>query len=237
MALPSAATPKYKLVIPSLKKSVTYRQFLVKEEKALLIAQHSEDPDVMLDTLKGVIASCITEKINVDDLALFDVEYIFAQLRAKSVGEIVDLVLKCDTCTDPLATVKYSIDLTKLSVDIAEGHDKKILLFDDVGVIMKYPSFSMIKRMEGIDTDNIDGLFEVICLCIEAVYNSEEMFYARDQSMEELRDFVNNLTQTQFKKLQRFFDTMPKLEQRVVFKCPLCHKDHDKMIRGLDSFF
>ncbi len=237
MALPSAATPKYKLVIPSLKKTVTYRQFLVKEEKALLIAQHSEDPDTMLDTLKDVIAACITERINVDELALFDVEYIFAQLRAKSVGEIVDLILKCDTCTDPLASVKYSIDLTKLSVDMPNDHDKKIPLFDDVGVIMKYPSFSMIKKMEGIDTNNIDGLFEVICLCIEAVYNSEEMFYAQDQTTKELQDFVNNLTQSQFKKLQRFFDTMPKLEQRVQFMCPVCHKEHDKMIRGLDSFF
>jgi len=237
MALPSAATPKYKLVIPSLKKSVTYRQFLVKEEKALLIAQHSEDPDTMLDTLKAVISSCITEKINVDELALFDVEYIFAQLRAKSVGEIVDLILKCDTCIDPLATVKYSIDLTQLSVDVAADHSKKIPLFDDVGVIMKYPSFSMIKRMESINTDNIEGLFEVICLCIEAIYNSEEMFYVQDQTPEELQDFVNNLTQAQFKKLQRFLDTMPKLEQRVMFKCPLCHKDHDKYIRGLDSFF
>jgi hypothetical protein len=116
-------------------------------------------------------------------------------------------------------------------------HDKKIPLFDDVGVIMKYPSFSMIKKMEGIDTNNIDGLFEVICLCIEAVYNSEEMFYAQDQTTKELQDFVNNLTQSQFKKLQRFFDTMPKLEQRVQFMCPVCHKEHDKMIRGLDSFF
>lgn len=237
MALPSAATPKYKLVIPSLKKTVTYRQFLVKEEKALLIAQHSEDPDTMLDTLKAVILSCVTERINVDELALFDVEYIFAQLRAKSVGEIVDLILKCDTCTDDLASVKYSIDLTNLSVEVPSDHDKKIPLFDDVGVIMKYPSFSMIKKMESIDTDNIDGLFDVICMCIEAVYNSEEMFYAQDQTTEELRDFVNNLTQAQFKKLQRFFDTMPKLEQRVQFMCPVCRKEHDKMIRGLDSFF
>ena len=237
MALPSAATPKYKLVIPSLKKTVSFRQFLVKEEKALLIAQHSEDPDTMLDTLKAVIAACVTEKINVDDLALFDVEYIFAQLRAKSVGEIVELILKCDTCTDQLATVKYTIDLTKLSVNVPDDHDKKIPLFDDVGVIMKYPSFSMIKKMEGVNTDNIDGLFEVICMCIEAVYNSEEMFYAVDQTTEELHDFVNNLTQAQFKKLQRFFDTMPKLEQRVMFTCPQCRKDHDKVIRGLDSFF
>jgi hypothetical protein len=237
MALPVANTPLYKLTIPSSGKSVTYRPFLVKEEKALLIAQQSEDQEVMIETLKNVITACIPDKIKVDELALFDIEYIFTQLRAKSVGENVDLILKCDTCTDEKASVMYTIDLTKLKVDVPKEHTKTIPLFDDVGVIMKYPSLDILSKMEKLETTDIDTVFDIVCSCIEAVYNSQEMFYAKDQKPSEVKDFVNNLTQDQFVKIQKFFDTMPKLEQVVQYKCPVCSKDHEKYIRGLDSFF
>ena len=237
MALPMASTPRYKLTIPSTGKSVMYRPFLVKEEKALLIAQQSEDPDTMIETLKSVITECIVEKIKVDELALFDIEYIFTQLRAKSVGENVELVLKCDTCTDDKASVMYTIDLTKVKVDIPKEHNKTIPLFDDVGVVMRYPSLDILSKMDKLESTDIDTVFDIVCSCIDAVYNSEEMFYAKDQKPEEVRDFVNNLTQEQFVKVQKFFDTMPKLEERVKYKCPVCSKDHEKYIRGLDSFF
>lgn len=237
MALPIASTPRYKLTIPSLKKAVTYRPFLVKEEKALMIAQHSDDPDTMITTLKAVIQSCILDPIKVDDLALFDIEYIFTQLRAKSVGENVDLILTCDTCTDDKASVKYTIDLTKIAVNIPENHTKTISLFGDVGVIMKYPSLNVLKKIESLDSNDIDAVFNIICSCIDIVYNSDEMFPTKDQKSEEVSDFVNNLTQEQFQKLQMFFETMPKLEERVKYSCPVCKKDHDKVIKGLDSFF
>jgi hypothetical protein len=237
MALPIASTPRYKLTIPSLKKAVAYRPFLVKEEKALMIAQHSDDPDTMITTLKSVIQSCIIDPIKVDELALFDIEYIFTQLRAKSVGENVDLIMKCDTCTDDKAIVKYSIDLTKLKVNIPENHSKTIPVFGDVGVIMKYPTLDILKRIESLDANDIDAVFSIICSCIEFVYNSDEMFASKDQKPEEVHDFVNNLTQEQFQKLQMFFETMPKLEERIKYSCPVCKKDHDKVIKGLDSFF
>lgn len=237
MALPMANTPRYKLTIPSTGKSVTYRPFLIKEEKALLIAQQSEDPETMIETLKTVIESCIIDKIKIDELALFDIEYIFTQLRAKSVGEIVELILRCDTCTDEKASVMYSIDLTKTKVEISKEHNKTIPLFDDIGVIMKYPSLDILSKMEKIETTDIDTIFDIVCACVEAVYNSEEMFYAKDQKPEEVKDFINNLTQEQFVKIQKFFDTMPKLEEKVNYKCPVCSKEHEKYIRGLDSFF
>lgn len=237
MALPMASAPRYKLSIPSTGKSVMYRPFLVREEKALLIAQQSEDPDTMIETLKSVIAECIVDKIKVDDLALFDIEYIFTQLRAKSVGENVDLILKCDTCTDDKASVMYTIDLTKVKVDVPKEHNKTIPLFDDVGVIMKYPSLNILSKMEKLEGSDVDTVFDIICSCIDAVYNSDEMFYAKDQKIEEVQDFVNNLTQEQFVKIQQFFDTMPKLEERVKYTCPVCNKNHEKYIRGLDSFF
>jgi len=237
MALPIASTPLYKLTIPSLKKSVKFRPFFVREEKALLIAQQSEDSDTMIDTLKSVIESCIVDKIKVDDLAVFDIEYIFTQLRARSVGEMIELVLKCDTCTDAKASVLYNIDLTKVNVTISEDHNKTIPLFDDVGVIMKYPSLDILKKMEKLDTTDIDTVFDIICSCIDSVYNSEEMFHTKDQKREEVEEFVNNLTQEQFVKLQKFFDTMPKLEERVKYTCPICNKNHEKYIQGLESFF
>jgi len=237
MSLPIANTPVYKLTIPSLSKSVMFRPFLVKEEKALLIAQQSEDSDTMIETLKNVITACIKDKVKVDELALFDIEYIFTQLRAKSVGENVDLILKCDTCTDEKASVMYTIDLTKVKVDIPKEHNKTIPLFDDVGVVMKYPSLDILSKMEKLETTDIDTVFDIVCSCVEAVYNSEEMFYAKDQKPDEVREFVNNLTQEQFVKIQQFFDTMPKLEERVKYTCPVCSKNHEKYIRGLDSFF
>jgi hypothetical protein len=237
MALPQAQAPRYKLTIPSTNKAVTYRPFLVKEEKALLIAQQSEDPDTMIETLKSVIESCIMDKINVNDLAIFDVEYIFTQLRAKSVGEIVDVILKCDTCEDDKATVQYSIDLTKVKVQIPKDHHKTILLFNDVGAIMKYPTLDIIKKMEGIADGDVELVFEIICQCIDSIYDSDEIYPTKEQKPEEVREFVNNLTQEQFGKLQGFFDTMPKLEETVKYACPVCKKDHEKVIKGLESFF
>ena len=237
MALPQAQAPRYKLTIPSTNKAVTYRPFLVKEEKALLIAQQSEDPDTMIETLKSVIESCVMDKISVNDLAIFDVEYIFTQLRAKSVGEIVDIILKCDECTDEKATVKYTIDLTKVKVEVPKGHQKTIPLFNDVGAIMKYPTLDIIKKMEGINNTDIELVFEIICQCIDSIYDSEEVYPTKEQRPEEVREFVNNLTQEQFGKLQAFFDTMPKLEENVKYTCPLCKKNHEKVIKGLESFF
>ena len=237
MALPRASAPRYKLTIPSTKKDVFFRPFLVKEEKALMIAQQSEDPEVMLETLKGVVKDCILDDVDVDKLALFDIEYIFAQLRARSVGEIVELILRCDTCDDEKAKVTYNVDLSKIKVDVPKDHTNNIPLFEDVGVIMKYPSMQVLKKMESMNITDFESVFEIICMCIDSVYNSEEVFPASEQSKEELSEFVNNLTQDQFKKLQHFFETMPKLEEKVQYRCPVCSKEHEKYIRGLESFF
>ena len=149
MALPIQNTPVYTIKIPSTKKEIKFRPFLVKEEKALLVAQQSEDTQVMLDTLKEILRNCIKTPIEVDELALFDIEYIFSQIRAKSVGEVVELIVRCDKCPeeDEKARVKLTFDLTKLNVTFPEGHNKKIALFDDVGVVMKYPSLEIMNDL------------------------------------------------------------------------------------------
>jgi len=237
MALPISTSPTYTLQVPSSKELVKFRPFLVKEEKALLIAQQSEDPVVMVDTLKGIISSCVNTKLDLNKLATFDLEYIFTQIRAKSVGENVDLIFPCDTCTDEKAKVKIGFDLTKIQVSFPEGHSKKIELFDDVGIIMKYPSLEIIKEIENVNDGDIDSVFRVVIECVESIYNSDEVYLAKDQKKQEILEFLENLTAEQFSRIQKFFETMPRLKQEVDYTCPVCNEKHHKVLEGLDSFF
>jgi len=237
MALPMSSTPTYMLTIPSSGKEVKYRPFLVREEKALMIAQQSEDPIVMVNTLKDVVKSCVVGDFNADELATFDLEYIFTQLRAKSVGETVDLIFPCDVCEDEKARVQISFDITKLQVEKTPNHESKIHLFGDVGVVMKYPTMQVLKKLQNLDTNNLDDLFKIVAECIDYIYQGEELFYGKEQSQEELLEFINNLTSEQFGKVQKFFETMPRLKQEVNYNCPVCGRAHNKVLEGLQSFF
>lgn len=237
MALPIQKTALYTLTIPSSGKTVKYRPFLVKEQKSLLIAQQSEDTTVMLDTLKSLISHCVQDKIDLSDLAMFDVEYIFSQIRAKSVGETVDLILRCDTCEDEKAKVKVTVDLTQLIVSKPEGHDRNIKLFDDVGVIMKYPSIDLVKQLENLSTNDVEAVFEIVIKSIDTIYAGEEVHYAKEYTKEEMNEFLDSLTQDQFKKIQNFFETMPSLEKKLDYRCPICAKEQSVLVKGLDSFF
>jgi len=236
MALPINNTPIYTLTVPSTDKQIKYRPFLVKEEKALLIAQQSEDPVVMIDTLKQIISSCIKDTIDVDSLATFDIEYIFSQIRAKSVGEVVELIFVCDTCEDDNAKTKISFDLTKIKVEKNKEHTNKIQLFDDVGVMMRYPSIEVVNKLQSAG-DGVDQIFDIIINCIEYIYDSNKVFYVKEQPKEDFMEFLENLTSEQFAKLQQFFETMPKIRQEVEYDCPVCHKHHKKYLEGINSFF
>jgi hypothetical protein len=239
MALPIQNATIYTATVPSTKQEIKFRAFLVREEKALLIAQQSDDQVVMMDTLKQIIKSCVKTELDVDTLALFDIEYIFAQLRSKSVGEIVEIVVACDVCPDEdtKARVKLIFDLSKLQVNFPAEHSKKIALFDDVGVVMRYPSLSMIKDLEGMDQADTESVFRVITSSMEYIYDGDELHHAKDQTKEELQEFLENLNQDQFKKIQQFFETMPKLSKEVKYDCPVCKHHHEKVIEGLNSFF
>lgn len=239
MALPKQTTPVYSTTVPSTKKEVKFRPFLVREEKALLVAQQSEDPQVMLDTLKSMLKSCVQTPIDVDNLALFDIEYLFCQLRAKSVGEVVEMMVMCDVCPEEetKARVKLTFDLTKLEVNFPEGHSNKIGLFDDVGVVMKYPTLDTVKQIEGLDQEKADDVFKMVIAMIDYIYDDEEVHYAKDQTEEELAEFLGNLTQDQFSKIKNFFDTLPKLSKAVEYDCPVCGHHHEKLVEGLNSFF
>jgi len=237
MALPINTTPVYTLTLPSTGKDIKYRPFLVKEEKALLIANQSEDIKVMVESLKQVIKACIKDTVDVNTFSTFDLEYVFTQIRAKSVGEMVDLYLKCDTCEDEKAVAKVTIDLTTLTVEKDPSHTNKIGLFSDVGVIMKYPTVDVVNRLQNIDQTDMDEVFSLVIDCIDSIYTSDEMFSTKDQTKAELMEFLNNLTSDQFAKIQAFFETMPKLQHTIDYTCPVCNKEHHKVLEGLNSFF
>lgn len=238
MALPVQNVPVYNIVIPSSKEEFKFRPFLVKEQKALLLAQQSEDPSVMVDTLKSVIAGCAKSKVDVDKLAIFDLEYIFSQIRAKSVGENVELFFFCDTCDDDKAKVKIKIDLTQLKVEFDPNHSTNIQLFGDVGIVMRYPTLNVIKSLEKYGkADDVDLIFDIITECIDYIYDGQEIYHSKEQTKDELVDFINNLTGEQFNKVEEFFDTLPKLQQRVSYRCPVCQKEHNKVLEGLNNFF
>jgi hypothetical protein len=239
MALPIQNATVYTATIPSTKQEIKFRAFLVKEEKALLIAQQSEDPTIMMDTLKQIIKSCVKTELNMDTLALFDIEYIFAQLRSKSVGELVEIIVACDICPDEdtKARVKLSFDMSKLEVNFPADHTKKISLFDDVGVVMKYPSLSIINDLQNLDQADAESIFKIVTKSIDYIYDGGELHYAKDQTETELKEFLENLNQEQFKKIQHFFETMPKISKDVQYECPVCKHHHEKVIEGLSSFF
>ncbi len=240
MALPMMNAPTYTMVVPSSGVSVKFRPFLVKEEKALLIAQQSEDIGVMIQTLKGIIKTCVLDNLDVDKLATFDLEYMFTQIRAKSVGEIIELIFPCDMDhgeDNEKAKVKVSIDLTTLIVEKNPEHTSKINLFGDVGLVMKYPTMDVMKRLENIDANDLDKVFDVVADSIEYIYQGEEIFYGKEQKHEELVQFLNNLTSEQYMKVQQFFATMPRIKKEIEYTCPVCQRHHRKMLEGMQSFF
>ena len=237
MALPKQSLTVYSAIIPSTDTSIKYKPFLVKQEKALLLAQQSDDQMVMLDTLKDVLSDCILDKVDINSLAMFDIEYLLLQIRSRSIGEMVELIFSCDICDDPKAKVKYSFDVSKIEVRKDPNHTKKINLFDEVGVVMKYPGLKDIKKIESLDLDDVNNIFEVVINSIDYIYDGNEIHRAKDQTQEELLEFLNNLSQIQFQKLREFFETMPKLRQDVKYKCPVCGLEHNKYLQGLDTFF
>lgn len=246
MALPMNSMPTFTLTIPSTNQKVRYRPFLVKDEKALMIAQQSEDLIVMADTLKNVIASCVIDKVDVESLATFDIEYIFTQIRAKSVGETIELIMSCDDDhgeeLNKKASQKITVDLINdIEIKRNPDHNKKIELFGDVGVVMRYPTFVQTKEIFGSETNDgdikIDKVFDVIAECIDFIYQGDDIYYAKEQKKEELITFLENLTTEQFLKVQKFFDTMPRISTTIRHTCPVCNKQYERVLEGLNGFF
>ncbi len=238
MPLPKISTPTYELEVPSLKKVIKYRPFLVKEEKILILAMESEDPKQIAEAVKTVITNCvITRGIKVDELATFDIEYLFLNIRGKSVGENVDILLTCPD--DEKTQVPMSINLDEIKVNFREDHSRDIRLDDNLTLRMRYPSMQeFIKNNFTAGSDiSVDDTFDMICACIEQIYSEEESWAASDSTKKELKEFLEQLTSQQFKQIEKFFETMPKLSHLLTVKNPNTGVESEVVLEGLTSFF
>jgi hypothetical protein len=238
MPLPKIATPTFELEIPSIKKTIKYRPFLVKEEKILILAMESEDQKQIAESVKTVITNCIlTKGIKVVDLATFDIEYMFLNIRGKSVGENIDVLITCPD--DNQTQVPVSIDIDDIQVIYDEKHTRDIKLDSEYTLRMRYPSMQeFIKNNFSQTADvSVDDTFDMIASCIEQVYSEEESWASSDVTKKELLDFVEQFTSKQFKEIERFFETMPKLSHTVKLNNPNTGVESEVILEGLTSFF
>ena len=238
MPLPRITTPIYELEIPSLKKKIRYRPFLVKEEKILIIALESEDSKQIANAVKTVISNCILSKgIKVEDLSTFDIEYLFLNIRGKSVGETVDVLITCPD--DETTQVPMSINLDEINVEENPKHSRDIKLDDTLTLRMRYPSMTeFIKNnFDSGDGVSVDDTFDLIISCIEQIYSEEESWTASDSTKKELLEFVEQLSSKQFKEVEKFFETMPKLSHTIKIKNPKTGVESEVVLEGLSAFF
>ena len=238
MPLPQISTPSYELVIPSSKKKIKFRPFLVKEEKILILAMESQDNKQIANAVKDVISSCIlTKGIKVERLATFDIEYLFLNIRGKSVGEEVEVIVTCPD--DGETQVPTTINLDDIQVNKNDNHSRDIKLDDEYTLRMRYPSLSEFIKTNFNSTEDIsvDDTFELISSCIEQVFSEEESWASSDCTKKELTSFVEQLNTKQFKDVENFFDTMPKLSHIVKVTNPNTNVENEVLLEGLQSFF
>ena len=240
MPLPKIATPSYELELPSTGKTISYRPFLVKEEKLLVIALESEDTKQITNAIKAVIRACIlTKGVKVEVLPTFDIEYLFLNIRGKSVGEDIDVKL---TCPDDNETeVSINVNLDDIQVEKPEGHSNQIKLDKNLMMELKYPSLNeFIKNnFDPNDTTKnpMEQSFDLIGSCINKIYNEDEVWVAADCSKKEVNDFLDSMNSNQFKEIESFFETMPKLTHTVNVINPKTKVKSDVVLEGLASFF
>ena len=236
MALPKLDLPIYELVLPSTKKKVKYRPFLVKEEKVLLIALESNDEKNIREAVVQLLKGCIQSRLKVENLSTFDLEYIFLNIRAVSVGEQVEMKI---TCTDDNKTeVGYTLNLQDVEVNFPKGHTNKIMLTDTTGIIMKYPSFSRFVESNFTEKEiNQESVLDIIAESIDQIFQGDEVFDESTTTKKEFLQFVESLTTEQLTKIQEFFETAPKLQHTFKIKNPNTGVESDYTISGLNNFF
>ena len=236
MPLPKISTPTYELTIPSSGRKIKYRPFLVKEEKILIIAMESQDDKQIAQAVKDVLGSCIlTKGISVDKLSTFDIEYLFLNIRGKSVGETVEVLVTCPD--DNKTKVPVVVNLDEIQVIRNEDHNKDISLDGNLSMRMKYPSMGEFVKSNFNVEMKVDDTFDMVCSCIEQVYSEEESWAAADCTKKELLEFLEQLDSSQFKKIETFFETMPKLSHTFKVTNPNTKVESDITLEGLNAFF
>ena len=237
MPLPKPSVPTYELTVPSSKKTIKFRPFLVKEEKVLLIAMESEDEKMIRDSVISILKSCIlTRGVKVEELAMFDIEYIFLRIRSKSSGEKIEMNLVCKD--DNETRVKYELDIDTVEVQFPEGHDKKIILSENSGIIMKYPGFDQFLKTQILQKNpTTEEVFDIVIDSVHQIFEGEDVWESGTTPRKEIADYVEGLTTKQFQKIQEFFVTMPKLSHTIKVINPNTGVESVYEIEGLTNFF
>tara|TARA_B100002019_G_C21156186_1_gene540842 strand:- start:103 stop:822 length:720 start_codon:yes stop_codon:yes gene_type:complete len=238
MPLPKIATPTYELELPSSGQTVKFRPFLVKEEKVLVLALESEDTKQITNAIKAVIKGCIqTKGIKVESLPTFDIEFLFLNIRGKSVGEKIEVNIICPD--DETTEVPVEIDLDEIRVQRNDDHTKQIKLDDTLMMEMKYPSLDQfIKNNFDFEDKNVmDQSFDLIASCVDKIYSEEEVWAADDCTKKEIKDFLEQMNSSQFKEIEKFFETMPKLSHKIKVTNPNTKVESEVVLEGLASFF
>jgi hypothetical protein len=237
MPLPKIATPYYDLELPSTEQKIEYRPFLVKEEKLLVLAMESQNQKQITKAIKEVLSSCIRTELNVETLPTFDIEYLFLNIRGKSVGE--DIELKILAPDDEVTEIPIMINIDDIKVQKNKDHNRDIDLGDGLMMRMKYPSLSQFisDNFDFEDGSNIEKTFDLVAACIETVYNEDEAWSTTDCTKKEMDEFLEQLNSKQFQDIEKFFSTMPKLSHTISIKNPKTKKKSEVILEGLSSFF
>jgi hypothetical protein len=243
MALPKLDVPIFTLKLISNGKNVRFRPFSVKEEKIFLMANESDDSVAVIDAVKQVLNNCILDDIKIDTLPIFDIEYLFLNIRARSISEIVDLRYKCNNevvgedgekhkCNN---VVDLQLNVLDIQPVIDIEHTNKIEITENLGMVMRYPSFEMLEKYNA--ENEIDSIFDLTIGCIEYIYDKDEIYYAKDTTKQELIEFVESMQTKDLEKVKVFFDTLPKIKKKMDFKCIKCGYNEEIEIEGIESFF
>ena len=236
MALPKLGYPTYELDLPSTGKTIKYRPFLVKEEKVLLMALESEDEKQIIGAVKDLLKNCVISRIKIDTLPSFDLEYLFLKIRAASIGEVVSLTVTC--LDDNKTQVEAQININDVEVLKVEGHDPKIMFDEKTGIVMNYPSMQEFIDREFLQKEmNTDEVYTFIANSIDQIFDDEEVYDSTTTTKKEFRTFVDSLTTKQFEKIQKFYETSPKLSHTFKVTNPKTGKESEYTIEGLQSFF
>ena len=234
MALPKLEAPTYMLELPSTNEEIKFRPFLVKEQKILMMAQESENENQIYESMSKIINSCTFGKLDATTAPLFDVEYVFLKLRAKSIGETAKLTIKCPD--DEKTPVEVEINLDKIDVQVTEGHSNEIPISDTIKLVMRYPQ---LKNMKGVDMQkgsNVEQIFSILKTCIWEVHDGDKIYNRVDISDKDIEEFIDSFSNEQFEKVQNFFETMPKLRHTIEVENPKTKVKSEVLLEGLESF-
>jgi hypothetical protein len=237
MPLPKLSVPEYELELPSTGEKVKYRPFLVREEKILFMAMESQDEKEMVSSVKNIIKNCTNLKRKVEELATFEIEYLFLKIRAKSVGETSTFMITCPD--DGETQVEVRVDLDDVELEINDNHSRKIMLDDHVGVLMKYPSLDTFVKLNLTNEEepSMDNMFELAASSIDQIFEGEEVWECKSTPKKEIMEFLESMNSEQFQKIQAFFETMPKLKKVLTVKNPKTEVESEVVLEGLAAFF